>query len=436
MSDRNSRLKKIARLAKTGSLAEKAAALTAKSQPMLYQSNLKHSNISPGVFASMPGAAPGLQAQAIQMKKTEGPNVPTPGHENIMESILSAGDGGPTLERQFPRIAKFDLSGLALQQKSSKQIGTLLGVNENLLKGNTSAAEFIQAKNGKVPQGAVEPDSTALIKSNISRSALLDRLVKRLEEDPELEELLRAELDNLQSDLSVQDKELIKQALATRRLPNLPVTTSSLQKLLTGTNQPRIQPPKVADVVEDLSDFSDDEDDAKPSKPAPAGSSSSVDDPLKKQLARDKETLMIEDNFKTFLNSNKKTLLAILDDIGKPEPQSASKPYLQKTLLALYAKNPGLIAEVIATKLYQQRKAAEATKGMGLRVRQPSKRVRLPGMDVDYAANRLEVLIGERGAGNDSKLLRNQIASLAQYLYLNQAIDKEMLKSIINKTVL
>lgn len=375
--------------------------LKEQSAPKLVSKISNMPGIVPKQFVSQPGKAPGLLRLAIQKKGTKQRNRTTPGFENLKVARLEHRTG-PKLQRRFPRLAKFSLAGYTKQQDWKRKLGTLFGVNQALAAGNEAGADFI-GKRGheKAPRAPkVAPHRQAV-------SSEVDELVRRFQRDPPLVQDYETALMTPGRFDRVQEA-IIRRAIRNfgeAPIPHVP-KVAIRPKI---PRPPRVTPPALSPIFP-------------PASPLTRSSSSGSEEKMG-AMASSASPPTRHDLERAFRFSYPKSRVqAIADAHGIAWKKKDTQYDIAEKLLARYDEDPDAFLQVRL--------------GSGVRRRGKSGPRRKPTMDEKMAADKLEVALGEVDAGNNSKILKNMIANLVQYLYLHKQIDKAMCRDIIKRAVI
>lgn len=440
-----------------------ASSLKQASAPALIQKISKTPNLIPRRFTSQPGKAPGLIREALLMKAGEHQNKTTPGYEIHRSSYLQQGNPGPKLSRNLPRLANFSLKSTANRQAALKKLGLLFGTNSALDGGNESGADFIQKQARE-----------AVTKSNV------ERIIREIEQDPS--SIQNYEYQLVHGHLQPQEKQVIRSAIAAiraqstlsgrapaappppayressarqgyrRTTPLEPLTYLSylfeegLPSVSKGVFAASVPPPSTNITVPPRGlqpEIPHLETKTPPRKPGPkerasggpasASSASSSSSSRGSRYEPQSGIVGIPYGYRTKADAEN-DIPRIVAEWGIADPSELIVFHRSGSHHPWFVRLPPGGKRVTVARLT----------GVGFRrrkqplTRRPQRpRRTLPkSLASDQACNDLEVMIGERNSGNDSKIMKNRIADLAQWLLLNKQISKDFCKQILNNYVL
>jgi hypothetical protein len=398
----------------------------------------KISNMPSGLtkFASKPSASAGIILEGIQRGALPVNKRTTPGYENRVNAQLGIGKypGKSKLQKIQKRPAS-KLISVAKGNIAEQNLGNLIAVNQLLQRGNVLGAEVLSQRS-KIKPTLSLPETPV---PNLAGSAIIDPhqekyklVLEDVLSDPSngqkyYEAIKSGQYDRYEADI-------VKKALTKARsilLIRPPHVERSITIKRSRKNfQPRdqledashIELPKASDEEEEF--LSSGKEEAK--------------DPLFKMIEEATSSDGGGPMFRQYLgNKTIGTLKGILDrsHIQYPARRNGKEFYVNLILETLRKEpTPELFNEVFMPFVSGQ---GIRVAGRRSRKQNPStvttKPKQKPSLDVDNATTKLELILGEIGGGNDSKLMKNQAANLVQYLLLHKQITKEMAKQILTK---
>jgi hypothetical protein len=431
-SSKASEGKKAPRKAKR--LEQVAKAASTASNPPLVPKISNMPSVVPTKFASKPPISAGLIADAIQHGAMPVNKKTTPGCENRVDAQLDIGKyPGKLPLRKLPKKPGLNLISEAKGEVAAQNLGNLLAVNQLLQRGNVLGAEVLSQRS-KIKPTLSLPEKPI---PHLSGSAIIDPhqekyklVLEDVLSDPSNGQKYYDAIKSGQYDRYEAD--IVKKAL-TKARQILLIRPPHVERSITikrSRKKPRDQLEAASHIQ--LPEASEEEEDFL------SGGKEEAKDTLFKMIEEATSSDGGGPMFRRYLgNKTIESLKGILDrsHIQYPARRNGKDFYVDLILESLRKDpTPELFNEVFLPFV----------SGQGIRVagRRSQKRTpptvtakpkQKPSLDVDNATTKLELILGEIGGGNDSKLMKNQAANLVQYLLLHKQITKEMAKQILAK---